>query len=134
MLSIYYYGNDKDISRARRGCLLYRIFTERSQHPLFFVSNNFLIKADISIAVDPLYTMRHQNQRAPQLGSLSPLFVAAGFNTAPCCLTLHLDSSLYSITQIIREARILAYNGRQVFFSNFRLYHFTLDFNFHYVL
>lgn len=68
--------------------------------------------ADVSIAVDPLHLMRH---KSPQVGALSPLLVAAGFNSAPCSLSLHLDSSLYNITQIIREARILAHNGRQSF-------------------
>lgn len=46
--------------------------------------------------------------------SISSLAVGASINTAPCALSLQLDTSLYSITQIIREARTLAINGRQV--------------------
>ena len=56
--------------------------------------------------------LRH---KAPQIGEYSPLNAAAGFISVPCCLSLHLDTSLYSITQIIKEARILCVNGRQVF-------------------
>jgi hypothetical protein len=70
--------------------------------------------------------MRHQNQnRMAHLTNMSPLLAAAGFNSAPCCLSLRTDSSLYSITQIIREARTLAYNGRQVPFIN--VGHFILS-------
>jgi magnesium-transporting ATPase (P-type) len=58
--------------------------------------------------------MRQNPSKLMHVGTMSPLLAAAGFNTAPCCLSLHLDSSLYSITQIIREARVLTYNGRQV--------------------
>eukprot|EP00842_Homolaphlyctis_polyrhiza_P000785 jgi/Hompol1/1707/HPOL_005693-RA len=66
--------------------------------------------ADISISVDPLHFMR--NRHGPQVGPLSPLAVAANFNSSPCALTLNVDTSLYSITQIIREARTLAGNAR----------------------
>ncbi|EGF79461.1 hypothetical protein BATDEDRAFT_25815 [Batrachochytrium dendrobatidis JAM81] len=69
--------------------------------------------ADISIAVDPLNFQSHQH--GPQIGPLSPLVVAASFNSSPCALTLNVDTSLYSITQIIREARTLATNARQGF-------------------
>lgn len=79
--------------------------------------------ADISIAVDPLHMMRH---KVPQLGPLSPLLAASGFNSVPCCLPLHLDTSLYSITQVIREARKLAYNGRQVFYFYPKAFSFYL--------
>ena len=40
----------------------------------------------------------------------------AAITSSPCALTLHSDTSLYSITQIIREARTLASNARQSFF------------------
>lgn len=46
---------------------------------------------------------------------MSPLNVSAGFNTSPCAFTLHSDARLYSITQMIRDARSLTENGRQAF-------------------
>ncbi|KAL2913414.1 hypothetical protein HK105_207026 [Polyrhizophydium stewartii] len=70
--------------------------------------------ADISISVDPLHLARHRHGAA-QIGPLSPLAVAASFNSSPCALNLNVDTSMYSITQIIREARTLAGNGRQGF-------------------
>jgi magnesium-transporting ATPase (P-type) len=46
---------------------------------------------------------------------MSTLAASAALNSAPCALTLNVDTSLYSITQLIREARTLGYNGRQGF-------------------
>lgn len=37
-------------------------------------------------------------------------------STIPCALSLHCDTSLYSLTQLIREARTLAQNSKQGFF------------------
>ena len=72
--------------------------------------------ADISISVDPLHISRNrasdkENKKCP----LSPLAVASGFNSCPCALTLGIETSLYTITQIIREARTLTWNARQGF-------------------
>lgn len=44
----------------------------------------------------------------------SILSIGAALNSATCALSLQLDTSIYSITQIIREARTLSINGRQV--------------------
>ena len=74
------------------------------------------VQADISIAVNPLISLKTKSINSP---SVSALAAGAAINTAPCALTLHLDTSLYSITQLIREARTLAINGRQVGVSPF---------------
>jgi hypothetical protein len=42
------------------------------------------------------------------------LSIGAALNSVTCALSLQLDTSIYSITQIIREARTLSINGRQV--------------------
>lgn len=59
--------------------------------------------------MDPIPLARHRK------GKISSLVVAASLNSSPCALSLNSDSSLYSITQMIREARSLAVNGRQAF-------------------
>ena len=69
------------------------------------------VNADISIAVDPIPLHRHKMGHGP----LSPLIVSSLMNASPCALSLNADSSLYSITQMIREARSLSENGRQAF-------------------
>ncbi|KAI8809969.1 hypothetical protein BJ742DRAFT_803098 [Cladochytrium replicatum] len=99
--------------------------------------------ADISVAVDPLSTLKtrssfsgipnhHKHTRSntyPYTVSIpltntaspssspahTPLTIAALFNTTPCAINLNFDTSLYSVTQIIREARTLSTNGRQAF-------------------
>ncbi|TPX71870.1 hypothetical protein SpCBS45565_g00930 [Spizellomyces sp. 'palustris'] len=67
--------------------------------------------ADISIAIDPLSVLKARNH-APT-GPLSPLNVGAGFTSLPCAFSLHNDTSIYSLSQIIREARTIADHGRQ---------------------
>jgi hypothetical protein len=42
------------------------------------------------------------------------LSIGAALNSVTCALSLQLDTSIYSITQIIREARTLSIHGRQV--------------------
>jgi phosphoserine phosphatase len=69
------------------------------------------VNADISIAVDPIPLHRHKVGHGP----LSPLIVSSLMNSSPCALSLNADSSLYSITQMIREARSLSENGKQAF-------------------
>ena len=61
--------------------------------------------------MNPLISLKTKSINSP---SVSALAAGAAINTAPCALTLHLDTSLYSMTQLIREARTLAINGRQV--------------------
>ncbi|KAI8904807.1 hypothetical protein EDD86DRAFT_194553 [Gorgonomyces haynaldii] len=68
--------------------------------------------ADVSIAVDPFHMMRHN---ASLIGPVSPILASSAFTCIPCGLLLHFDTSIYSVTQIIGEARTLASNGRQVF-------------------
>jgi hypothetical protein len=67
--------------------------------------------ADISISIDPVPLYRHKIGQ----GQLSPQLMSALYISTPCALTLNSDSSFYSITQMIREARCLAENGRQTF-------------------
>ncbi len=67
--------------------------------------------ADTSIAVDPIPIHRHKLGQGP----IPSFVVAASLNAASCALTLNADSSLYSITQLIRDARSLSANGRQSF-------------------
>jgi magnesium-transporting ATPase (P-type) len=66
--------------------------------------------ADTSIALDPIPISRTKSSKG-----LSPLAVSASFNASMCALTLNHDVSLYSVTQMIREARSLAENGKQAF-------------------
>ncbi|KAI8899738.1 hypothetical protein BC833DRAFT_584440 [Globomyces pollinis-pini] len=66
---------------------------------------------DVGIAIDPIPLARHRKQQGP----LSPLVVSSEFIGCSCALSLNADVSLYSVTQMIREARSLADNGRQVF-------------------
>ncbi|KAJ3045042.1 hypothetical protein HK097_001311 [Rhizophlyctis rosea] len=69
--------------------------------------------ADISIAVDPLAAVKNRN--APHTGPIAPLVIGALLGSSPCALSLHSDTSVYSLSQIIREARTLADNARQMF-------------------
>ena len=55
-----------------------------------------------------------KNRNAPHTGPIAPLVVGALLGSAPCALSLHSDTSVYSLSQIIREARTLADNARQV--------------------
>lgn len=63
-----------------------------------------LTQSDTSIAIDPLMI-------TPRTG----VSISASFNSAPCSLRLNHDTSLYSILQVIREARVLTLNIRQCF-------------------
>ncbi|KAJ3415516.1 hypothetical protein HDV05_004718 [Chytridiales sp. JEL 0842] len=68
--------------------------------------------ADIAVAIDPFTALKAKKTNH---GSLSSLSLGAGFTTAPCALKFHFDTSLYSLAQLIREARTLADNARQGF-------------------
>lgn len=74
-------------------------------------------KADISIAIDPLSVLKAK--AVTPSGPLSPLNVGAAFTSSPCAFTLHNDTSIYSLSQIIRDARTIGENGRQVNFFYF---------------
>ena len=77
------------------------LFKGITQHYLRF-------QADISIAINPLLSMKSGQSKPSFLG------IGASLNSVTCALSLQLDTSIYSITQIIREARTLSINGRQV--------------------
>ncbi|KAJ3332362.1 hypothetical protein HDU76_000463 [Blyttiomyces sp. JEL0837] len=66
--------------------------------------------ADIAVAVDPFPALKN---RSPTQGPLMPLVLGAGFASSPCALKFHFDTSPFCLTQLIREARTLAENGRQ---------------------
>ncbi|KAJ3082962.1 hypothetical protein HDU99_001060 [Rhizoclosmatium hyalinum] len=72
--------------------------------------------ADISVAIDPfvaLKTKRGEND------PLAPLVLGAGVTTSPCALRFYFDTSVYSLTQLIREARTLVVNAQQGFSFHF---------------
>ncbi|KAJ3041841.1 hypothetical protein HDV00_008545 [Rhizophlyctis rosea] len=69
--------------------------------------------ADISVAVDPLASVKNRN--APHTAPITPLIVGALLGSSPCALSLHSDTSVYSLSQIIREARTIGDNARQAF-------------------
>ena len=64
--------------------------------------------ADIAVAVDPI----------PRGLSKEPMsFLAAGasLTSISCAISLQSDTSVYTLTQLIREARTLAENSKQAF-------------------
>ncbi|KAJ3021631.1 hypothetical protein HKX48_008112 [Thoreauomyces humboldtii] len=67
--------------------------------------------ADVSIAIDPLSALKSRNH--PPTGPLSPLSLGAAFASSPCAFSLHSDTSIYSLSQIIRDARTISDSGRQ---------------------
>ncbi|KAI9207507.1 uncharacterized protein BJ171DRAFT_276649 [Polychytrium aggregatum] len=67
--------------------------------------------ADISVSIDPLSL----NKMRGGGNSQTALHLGAAFTSAPCALTLNHDVSLYTLTQLIHEARTLAENARQGF-------------------
>ncbi|KAI8848357.1 hypothetical protein BC829DRAFT_217530 [Chytridium lagenaria] len=68
--------------------------------------------ADIAIAVDPFIALK---ARSNLKGPVASLVLSSRVITSPCALKLHFDTSLYSLAQIIREARTLVENGTQAF-------------------
>lgn len=72
--------------------------------------NNFST-ADISIGVDPLSFLKSRHIKNVQ--AITPLLLSSAFITAPCALNLHMDTSVYAISQMIREARAIANQQRQ---------------------
>lgn len=63
--------------------------------------------ADIAVAVDPV--------AARGSGGVGILSAGASLSSIPCAVTLNSDTSIYSLTQLIREARTLGENSMQVF-------------------
>jgi hypothetical protein len=76
--------------------------------PLFAV-------ADVSVAMEPLHT-RAQTRNNKWSGTMPPLALAAALTTLPCALFMQADTSLYTLTQVIREARTILTGGRQAMF------------------
>ncbi|KAF9352504.1 hypothetical protein BGX34_012122, partial [Mortierella sp. NVP85] len=63
-------------------------------------------KADISVGMEPI-----RMGSSPQ--SRSAYSLGAKINSLPCGLTMHSETSLYALTQVIREARRLLNSQRQ---------------------
>jgi hypothetical protein len=77
---------------------------------MFMVKINnklFHLQADISVGVEPI--RMHANPESQSVFSL-----AAKINGLPCGLVMQNRTSLYALTQIIREARRLLNSQRQV--------------------
>ncbi|KAF9583941.1 hypothetical protein BGW38_008058 [Lunasporangiospora selenospora] len=64
-------------------------------------------KADISVGMEPI-----RMHSTPE--SRSAFSLGAKINSLPCGLTMHSETSLYTLTQVIREARRLLNSQRQV--------------------
>lgn len=68
--------------------------------------------ADLAIGMEPLQTRSKSRRNG---GTMPPLALGAAFTSLPCALTLQADTSLYIVTQLIREARSIATNAVQAF-------------------
>ncbi|KAJ3213496.1 hypothetical protein HDU67_002830 [Dinochytrium kinnereticum] len=66
--------------------------------------------ADIAIAIDPFIALK---ARSNVKGPVASLVLSSRVITSACALKLHFDTSLYSLSQIIREARTLVNNAKQ---------------------
>jgi len=71
--------------------------------------------ADVSVAIAPLHT-KQQTKSKNQISLQSPLTYAADIISLPCSLFMNSDSSLYILTQIIRESRELQISMINAFF------------------
>jgi len=71
--------------------------------------------ADVSVAIAPLHT-KQQTKSKNQISFQSPLTYAADIISLPCSLFMNPDSSLYILTQIIRESRELQISMINAFF------------------
>lgn len=71
--------------------------------------------ADISISVAPLHT-KQQTKSKNSILKQSPLTYGAEFASIPCSLFMNSDSSLYILTQIIRESREIQISLINAFF------------------
>jgi len=67
------------------------------------------------VAIAPLHT-KQQKKSKNQISLQSPLTYAADIISLPCSLFMNPDSSLYILTQIIRESRELQISITNAFF------------------
>lgn len=63
-------------------------------------------QADISVGMEPI-----KMNSSPE--SRSAFSLGAKINSLPCGLTMHSETSLYALTQVVREARRLLNSQRQ---------------------
>ncbi|KXS20321.1 hypothetical protein M427DRAFT_108458, partial [Gonapodya prolifera JEL478] len=72
--------------------------------------------ADVSVAIEPVHT-RSANRHGRHLptSTLPPLALGASLNSLPCALFMQADTSVYTLTQVIREARTITSSARQAF-------------------
>lgn len=66
-----------------------------------------ITQADISVGMEPI-----KMNSSPE--SRSAFSLGAKINSLPCGLTMHSETSLYALTQVVREARRLLNSQRQV--------------------
>ncbi|CAG8597551.1 12236_t:CDS:10 [Cetraspora pellucida] len=73
-----------------------------------FNTHSFAV-ADVSVAIEPMHTRAQTKNGLCHLGTKgrSPMALGAAFTTLPCGLFMHYDTSLYALTDIIRESRRL---------------------------
>ncbi|KAI9350172.1 hypothetical protein BDR26DRAFT_798558, partial [Obelidium mucronatum] len=72
--------------------------------------------ADLSVAIDPFVALKAKRS---ENDPLAPLVLGAGVTTSPCALRFYFDTSVYSLTQLIRESRTLVANAQQGFSFHF---------------
>ncbi|KAI9484564.1 hypothetical protein BDB00DRAFT_854740 [Zychaea mexicana] len=63
--------------------------------------------ADMSIAMEPMHTRAQTKGRLSLSGRQPPLAVGASLVSLPCGLFMQYETSLYAVTQMIRDARRL---------------------------
>ncbi|KAI8076326.1 uncharacterized protein BX664DRAFT_344388 [Halteromyces radiatus] len=63
--------------------------------------------ADISIGMEPMHTRAQSRGRLSLNGRQPPLAVGASLVSLPCGLFMQYETSLYAVTQLIRDARRL---------------------------
>ncbi|CAG8547848.1 12207_t:CDS:10, partial [Dentiscutata heterogama] len=73
-----------------------------------FNTHNFAV-ADVGVAIEPMYTRAQSRNGLCHLGTKgqSPMALGAALTTLPCGLFMYYDTSLYALTDIIRESRRL---------------------------
>ncbi|KAI9143013.1 hypothetical protein BKA69DRAFT_1173903 [Paraphysoderma sedebokerense] len=70
-------------------------------------------QADVSVAIEPLRSRVHQKAKKDSHAGPPPLAIGGSLISLPSALYMHHDTSLYALTQLIREARRLCGSGRQ---------------------
>ena len=61
----------------------------------------------MSIAMEPMHTRAQSKGRLSLSGRQPPLAVGASLVSLPCGLFMQYETSLYAVTQMIRDARRL---------------------------